>query len=89
MPASNRCTKFNLLNHCKQINKHKILKYEFIQRSNYSGPEIKYNSYYLNPNSWVCKFQLNDDIYYECSYNKKKSLENILISLDKDLRIYQ
>ena len=86
MTLSDRCRGFNLLNHCKQVKKHTTLKYEFIKRKDYTGPEIKYNSYYLLPNSWICKFQLNDDIYYDCSYSQRQSLENILVSLDEDLR---
>lgn len=86
MTVSNRCTGFNLLNHCKQVNKHSTLKYEFILRKDYKGPEIKNNMYFNYIDSWICKFELNNDIYYECSYSKNKSLENILISLDQDLR---
>ena len=72
MTLSDRYTKFNLLNHCKQVKKHKLLKYEFIERKNYTGPEIKYNMYFTFNDSWICKFQLNNDIYYDCSYGKKK-----------------
>tara|TARA_B100000886_G_C20371000_1_gene469549 strand:+ start:798 stop:1067 length:270 start_codon:yes stop_codon:yes gene_type:complete len=86
MTISKRCTTFNLLNHCKQVKKHSILRYKFIKRKDYDGPEIKNNLYYTYPDSWICKFELNDYIYYDCSYSKRQSLENILISLDEDLR---
>ena len=45
MTISDRCTGFNLLNHCKQVKKPEI-KYEFIKRIDYDGPEIKDNEYY-------------------------------------------
>lgn len=88
MPASSRCTSFNLLNHCKQVNKPTKLNYEFILRNDYNGPEIKDNEYFKFKDSWICKFQLDNNIYYDCSYSKKKTLENILISLEEDLRSY-
>ena len=87
MTVSARCTSLNLLNHCKQVHKPSSIEYTFIQRKHFKGPNIK-SDYFAYPDSWICTFNIENNVYYSCNTTKKQALEDVLVNTEDILKTY-
>ena len=81
------CTGRNLINHCKQINNPKDLKYEFTVVKNYKGTgldEKQHRFIYW----WVCELSFNKKTFVTIGQTKKKAIDNVCLLANNDLRVF-
>lgn len=82
--VSARCTSRCLLNHCKQINKPKDLKVEYLRRKDFKE-ELDLD-YSRNKLAWVCVLSFGGNRFLGCHLKKNGSLISALEFAEPHLR---
>ena len=82
MPISERCTGRNLLNHCLQVGRPAKLEYTY-----HLLKDVKHiENDELDPNTWVIKLSIDDDIHYAYGSKQIDALEKVLEDVESILR---